>query len=179
MAKDYANRASQKRHVRPPIPGWILFLTGLTLGVFIAFLVYLAKFTPIDKDLVVGPVPMPSAVKLQAANNTEIEWHFYEIFPNLQVPVVEEFIGEDEKILANPARYVLQAGSFRNAEQAEHLRAELILLGLEVITREFEVNSERWHRVIVGPLDSDLELTRTQDVLAEAEIESIPLRIKP
>ena len=78
-----------------------------------------------------------------------------------------------------PAVFLLQAGSFRNSEDADRLRAELLLMGLTVFSREIEVNGETWHRVLVGPLETELELNRAQDKLAQAEIESIPLRVKP
>jgi cell division protein FtsN len=93
--------------------------------------------------------------------------------------VVEEYISENEKIkLEDDAVYILQVGSFRNAEDADGLRAQMILLGLDAYTRPGEVKGEFWHRVLVGPLVSDIKLTRAQDKLAEAGIEAIPLKLE-
>jgi len=72
----------------------------------------------------------------------------------------------------------LQAGSFRSKDDADRLRGELILQGLEAFTKEVEQTSGIWHRVMVGPFDSKLQLNRTRTKLAAADIETIQLRVK-
>ena len=72
---------------------------------------------------------------------------------------------------------MLQAGSFRKQEDADHLRAELILMGLTVFIKEVNRDNIKWHRVMVGPVQSKLELDRTRARLAEENIETISIRI--
>ena len=48
--------------------------------------------------------------------------------------------------------YLLQVGSFRALEQAQTLRAELALLGLEAVIKAAQTpEGETWRRVQVGP----------------------------
>jgi len=180
MAQDFAKPMRSEQPSQGGKPGWIIFTTGFVLGLFVAFLVYLWIEIPADPE---APVmkPAPSSTKTtQKKPVEEMQWDFYEIFPKSEVPVVEEFVEEGRKVkVEGPVAYLLQAGSFRNPEDADRLRAELILMGLEVFSKKIEVNGEDWHRVLVGPLSSELELNRAQDTLAQAEIESIPLRVTP
>ena len=92
---------------------------------------------------------------------------------------MEEFNESGEKVPAEDNyAYLLQAGSFKSPDDANRLRAELILTGMQAFTKEVEHQNGTWHRVMVGPFDSKLELTRAKNSLAEANIESIQLRIK-
>ena len=56
------------------------------------------------------------------------------------------------------------------------MRAELILLGLDVFIKVIEKDGQTWHRVLVGPINGTRELTRSRNVLAEASIEALTLR---
>lgn len=174
---DYAKRANQPLSVKSAIPGWVWFFTGLVTGLFVAFLIYLGEYLPEVDEVVVVEKPKARIIR-PGELAKELKLDFYEIFPNSEVPVVEEYISEDEKIrLEDDAVYILQVGSFRNAEDADGLRAQMILLGLDAYTRPGEVKGEFWHRVLVGPFDSDIKLNRAQDKLAEARIEAIPLKL--
>ncbi len=164
---------------RSDLPGrrnWVWFFTGLVSGLFLAFLVYLGLIVPPDK--LAGDLnQLPRAKPDQAVE--EMRFDFYDLFPKSEVPIVEEYNAEGRRVeSANPVTYLLQAGSFQNPDDANQLRAELILLGLTVFTREIKVDGNAWHRVMVGPLETELALNRAQDTLAEAEIESIPLKVQ-
>ncbi len=108
-----------------------------------------------------------------------MQWDFYEIFPKSSVPVVEEYGRDGEKVAipAAPQTFVLQAGSFRSPADADNLRAELILLGMEVFIKTVDMDGQTWHRVLVGPIDTTLELNRNRNALAEASIEALTLRV--
>jgi cell division protein FtsN len=106
-----------------------------------------------------------------------MQWDFYEIFPRSEVPVVEEYDDAGNRLQTDQYRWILQAGSFQEPDDADELRASLLLLGLDASTTEVEVTGETWHRVIVGPFDTELERNRAQDRLAQAEISALPLRI--
>ena len=149
-------------------------MTGFTFGAFLTFLAMLWYFIPAGIEpgqALVKPVPEPN----QAVE--EMQWDFYEIFPKSVVPVVEEYNEAGEKVVLDNHAWVLQAGSFQNADDADQLRAELILMGLDAVTMEIEVKGVDWHRVIVGPFDEELERNRAQDTLAQSQIESIALKI--
>ncbi|GAB1265753.1 hypothetical protein NBRC116493_01770 [Aurantivibrio infirmus] len=70
--------------------------------------------------------------------------------------------------------YVLQVGSFKNSEDADRLRAKLILLNLEVKTETVKVrNAEIWHRVLVGPFNSRNTMEKARTTLASQDITSL------
>lgn len=48
-------------------------------------------------------------------------------------------------------QFFLQAGSFRRKDDAESVRAQIILLGQQVRVESGTVRDETWHRVLVGP----------------------------
>lgn len=172
---DYAKRVAQKRQpMKSQIPTWVWFFTGLVSGLFLAFLIYLAKFAP-------ESLPAQLAREEPTANITPADvikkkppFQFYEIFPKNEVLIVEESEGPKSR---QSTRYVLQTGSFSTVEDADRMRANLILLGLEVSIKKIMVRGELRYRVLVGPLQSDRELNQIKGKLSEAEIESIALRL--
>ncbi len=158
----------------PRIPGFVWFLAGLALGGFGSFLYRVATEVPPDPE-VEAIVQTPSK---QSADDEPMEWDFYDIFPRSEVPIVEEYNPDGSKTeLERESAFLLQAGSFQNPDDADALRAELILLGMEVFVREVDNDGVAWHRVMVGPMDTERELNRQRRALAEANIESIVLRI--
>lgn len=175
MIQDFAKRHTTMRSTTTTVPGWVWFLTGLVTGVFVSFLAYLWKYVPIDPQTSeISALPEAEPDKVEE----EMSFFFYTLFPKSEVPVLEEYgnrgVTADSGV---PFSYVLQVGSFRTAGDADRLRAQLLLLGMEVSVTEVKVENNRWHRVMVGPFSSNLDLNRTQDRLAEMELESIPLKV--
>ena len=152
------------------------FLMGLAIGVFVSFLFYLWQFVPEDQAVAADK---PTSDVIADKQVLEIDYDFYGMFPNAEVPIVEEYDQSGNKVIAEPNyAYLLQAGSFKAREDADRLRAKLILQGYEAVIKQVEQASGTWHRVIVGPYGSELELTRARNGLAEANIETIKLRVK-
>ena len=78
------------------------------------------------------------------------EWEFMTTLtdPNYEVPVeMPEPIEQSDK------EYVLQCGSFRKMDQADAMRARIILQGIEANIKESNGNNGRWYRVVMGPYD--------------------------
>ncbi|MEQ9023321.1 MAG: SPOR domain-containing protein [Pseudomonadales bacterium] len=89
---------------------------------------------------------------------------------------IEVMVPDDELILDSPNLiYLLQAGSFRNAKDADSLRAQLILLNLNAEVSKFNHNGEVWHRVIVGPFENHSAMSSARTSLLENGIESLLL----
>ena len=75
------------------------------------------------------------------------------------------------------ARYLLQAGSFRRQDDADALRANLALLGIEARIQEVELpGGETWHRVRIGPFNNLGEVNQVRQRMAGQQIDSILLR---
>lgn len=107
----------------------------------------------------------------------------------LALPSVEE---EDETVAqqtvpetaaAEPSprpsgtRYLLQAGSFRQAADADALRANLALIGIEARIQIVELpGGETWHRVRIGPFDDLSAVNQARARMAANQIDAIMLR---
>lgn len=178
MTQDFAHRAKAPHPSNGGLPGWVWFLTGLATGVFCAFLFYLWHDVPQDPN-VQAIIATPDS-KSANTKTEDMKWDFYDIFPKSSVPVVEEYgpDGDKEKV-EGPYTYLLQAGSFREAKQADEMRAQLILLGLDVFTKPATRDGVQWYRVMVGPIKSKLEMERQRRKLAENNIASIAMRVSP
>lgn len=176
MAQDHATRKSAGGNgsSRGPIPGFVWFVAGLAVGGFGSFLYRVATEVPADPE-VEALVERSSDT---APDETPMKWEFYDIFPRSEVPIVEEYAPDGSRTqIQQDSAFLLQAGSFRNPEDADALRAELILQGMNVFIRQVDNDGVAWHRVMVGPLDTEIELNRQRRALAEANIPSIVLRI--
>jgi len=79
-----------------------------------------------------------------------------------------------------PVEYLLQAGSFSNHDDAERLRASVLLLGLEAHTTAVVLaDGAQRHRVIVGPFADDRDMRRAMGKLREQNIDPLLLARKP
>lgn len=73
--------------------------------------------------------------------------------------------------------YVLQAGSFKNASDADSVRARLLLLNLQAsIEKVTTNNNETWHRVLIGPFNDKAESSKARAALTRNGIDSIQLK---
>lgn len=72
--------------------------------------------------------------------------------------------------------YYLQAGAFRSNNDAESIKAQILLMGLPVQVQQAQVNGSTIHRVRVGPFKGIDEMNRSRVRLSEAKIESSVVR---
>lgn len=79
---------------------------------------------------------------------------------------------------ADGGRYILQAGSSRNAADAERLRASLALQGMVAQVQPVNINGETWHRIRVGPFASRTEADTAQRQLHSAKINTMLLELR-
>ncbi len=196
-----AKRSRRQRGAAKGLPGWAMLTIGLIIGLFVAFLVYLDDLEQPANTTARAPAPgeqsKPADVTEEdAADEEGPRFEFYSILPELEV-VVPDFgqggsAGDDQNLPAPDAdaqpadsatdetgqRYFLQAGSFRKAEQADRLKAEIALLGLDVAIQDVQVNGERWHRVRVGPFSQREALQSAQQRLRANEIDYLMMREK-
>ncbi len=159
------------------VPGWGMLLIGLVIGLFVAFLVYLDR-------LDVAPPGEGSSEAQAAGPSVKPRFEFYSILPELEV-VIPDILdsGGRETPAASSATpgeeapvYFLQAGSFKRNEEADRMKANLALLGLQVVVQSVTVNDTRWHRVRVGPLTSQQALREARGRLRENDIDFMVLK---
>ena len=187
MANRKRRRSSRTR--KQQYPGWMWMLFGLSIGLSVAFAVYV-------KDR--GPAPRPAApdpASLQSAldDNGEREpppqqqekpagrFTFYDVLPNFEVTVPDETpnVAADiePQAVVEPGLYILQAGSFSTHTDADRRRAELALHGIESHVQRVKVNEKNYYRVNIGPTDDLGELNMMRSRLRAAQIDVLRIRL--
>ena len=73
-------------------------------------------------------------------------------------------------------QFFLQAGSFRKREDADKVRAQILLLGQNVQVESGKVREENWFRVLVGPYASREQLAAAQKQLAASGFSNLLLQ---
>lgn len=184
--------AKSRSGKKSPLPGWIWLTTGLLIGLFVAFLVYLKdnfQTAPTTASSTSSKASDARAVrKGKAADElppppTRTRFDFYTILPEMEVAVPDEDIDAQSKSPATATKktgtYILQAGAFRKSEQAERMKASLALIGIEASVQTVTVdNKQTWHRVRIGPYRDLQQLNQVRNRLRENKINAILLRIK-
>lgn len=77
---------------------------------------------------------------------------------------------------ASSAIYYLQAGAFRSENDAEAVKARILLLGLSAQVQKAQVNGATINRVRVGPFKGLDEMNRSRARLGEEKIDSSVIR---
>jgi len=77
---------------------------------------------------------------------------------------------------ASSGKYFLQAGAFQGAEDADAVKARILLLGLPVAVQRAEVNGKQINRVRVGPFARLDDMNRARGRLGENKIETAVVR---
>ena len=197
MSRDYKHRVhrhKKRKHVSP----WLGVITGLLIGLFVAFLVYIKMQSNGQPQQVFVKETLPAQSAGEDVRDVrkddkatippppEPRYDFYTLLPEMEIVVPEQEIrGKPEqgvRQVEQPGIYYLQVGSFKNGEQADRLRAELAIKGLETEVQKVTIDNnnttETWHRVRVGPF-SDLEpLNQARRKLNAGGIESRLIKIK-
>lgn len=189
MAQDYAKkgRGGAKRHApEPRIPAWVWLFTGAVLGAFVMFLMRLSEVSPGQASPPEPEVAGERSGKQDGGNEKDEKqtprFDFYDLLKETKVEV-PEFSRDQKKQAATteePLEFILQVASFKSDNDAEQLRAELILLNLEARTERAKIrNGETWHRVLVGPFTSRSKLAKARSTLISNRHEALVLKRKP
>jgi len=131
MSRDYKTRATRKR--KKSLPGYVWLLSGLAIGLFIAFIVYLDKQPDSEKDFGSAVQEELEKLKLQSKKQdttkaktnkkTEIKkekkeqkFNFYKILPELEV-----FIPENETRPPESSTVTKQKQTTKNTNTSKKL----------------------------------------------------------
>ena len=190
MPADYKGRGNGRE--KRPLPGFVWLLAGLSIGLFVALLVYLDKQpnvsanfgAAVQKELEkLKPRPSETTSDKKTDNTSEPKFNFYTILPELEVLIPESETQPPKNrprntIAETDKQYVLQVGSFNNKSDAEKLKASLALLGFEAHIQSVTVNGTAWHRVRTGPYSQSNEMYDNIDMLLQNNIKAIPMVLK-
>jgi cell division protein FtsN len=168
-------------------------LIGLVLGLCVALAVawYINRM-PNPFASRVAPPPRsetPRALPPQATRADEprakaeekARFDFYKILPGAEEPRTEKQ-ARDPAPASTPSgkeAFMLQAGAFQSAADADNLKARLALLGFEASIETSRSNDKgTWHRVRVGPYTSVEELNRTRDTLNQNGVPTTLVKLR-
>lgn len=85
----------------------------------------------------------------------------------------------DPKAAADNSRYLLQAGSFERAADADDLKARIAMSGEAARVETAEVNGKTMHRVRLGPYADITAANAAKANLAGQGIKSVSIKIEP
>ena len=183
MTKDFANKgrkpskakksasANPRSKAKPSSPPWHWFLAGLLCGVFLCTLTWLASQQP---D-VAESISTEQADSSPEESTPRPRFDFYTLLPEQTIDVDPTTIATARNQPAQD-QFLLQAGSFRQAADADRRRAELLLLGLEAHVEEAQGDTGLWHRVYIGPFASRSRLAKARSLTAQQGIDTLLLR---
>ena len=167
-----ASRAKPK--AGPRLPVWLIAICVVVVGLFIAFLFTLE---PGRETVKRGSVtPQPVSPPAEPPKRQSPSYDFYTLLPESEVVVPKPRPATPPPAPAptKPAeqatsatQYYLQAGSFRQRAEADRVRAQIILMGLDARLEDAKLaNGEVWHRVQVGPFADQTRLTQAEQTLS-------------
>jgi cell division protein FtsN len=178
------------------VPGWVWMMFGLGLGLVVAIGAYLrapvdTRTSPSSAVAAVQPATARAApraaspaeqARAQRAPGAENRFEFYEILPQFEVVVPNDDVPAAtaparQPPAAAPGSFLLQAGSFSAAADADRLQASLALLGFESHVQRVTIEDDVFNRVRIGPIN-DLEAAqRTQRRLRDAGIDTLLMKV--
>jgi cell division protein FtsN len=187
MARDYRSKR------KPPgrFSGWMGVACGLAIGLGIAAIVYFKDHRPETPTVAAAKVgkrklrntesPDTDAGESGAAEEPAQSYDFYDRLPKFEVvvPEKEKDVKPDVRAVPETRRgtYVLQAGSYKNFADADRIRAQLALQGVESKVQKVSVDNDTWHRIRIGPISKLDELNRLRTILRKADVDVLVIRV--
>lgn len=199
MARDYKNAARHRSGKARKAPPWLSFATGLGIGLFVAFVVFLTRShpaRPVTPARVATAKPSPPPTPQVAPDLPEPEaeqtaikpaphkprFDFYTILPEMEVKVPDAQLGDvgnGKAPALTPGVYVLQVGSFQRFEEADKAKATLALHGIVADIQKVVINNgDTWYRVRIGPFKDLNEVQTMRAKLTASGMDFMLLRIK-
>lgn len=180
-----SNKKRENTSTRGSGSTFIGFLIGLITGLFIALILawYINKLPNPFRERAAAPakvtppmypgkeppkVAAPAPEKPRPATADTVE------------KSTKDKTAEEKKSTAPPREtFFLQAGSFQNSAEADSLKGQLALLGLEAVVQSRNVADKGvWHRVRVGPYDNMEEINRVRGILQQNNIDSALVKVR-
>ena len=173
-------------------PGWVWLVVGVLLGAALsAGLLLKDRFTlgasgPRPDPNAAAPKPSEEPVAQRPSQPAKPKYDFYTLLPEREVAIPDQELAAKARSEApatpdaTPApateRYQLQAGAFREARDAEALKARLALMGLSARVQSDRINDAVFHRVRLGPYTSARDLEAAKRQLADNGINAVAIR---
>ena len=181
-----AKRNQRKQVDKRPLPLAAMIISFM-VGGFVVFLIHIKDSASPDKTV---ERPATKAVE-KSSRVIEPTFEFFTLLPEMETVVDEPRQTKKKSIVSSPpqktanlkpldkASYLIQAGSFKSAKDADGRRAKLALLGVESKVQTVKIdNKATWHRVQIGPIVGRDKVEMLQKQLKKNKIEYLLLRAK-
>ncbi len=146
---------------------------GLSLGLCAAVAVHLYHRAQAPADAT-ATADAAREAPAAAAEGDEIHYDFFDLLPGfkLEIPPPD---GDADDIPAARAgsRFILQAGAFKEREQAQRQRQQLVGMGYRAGVHKFRAAGADWHRVWIGPYPELARANEARLALKEKGIETL------
>ncbi|MDM7861320.1 SPOR domain-containing protein [Alteromonas sp. ASW11-36] len=166
--RDYVKRGratKQTKKVEKPAFPWVNVTVALLIIVGFIFLLWKIKDNAPDPEVAEDlPEVVATEPEKELPELPEEEWEFIRTLPGYEVEI------EQTEEVQSTRRYIMQCGSFRSEEQAEEMRAQIAMTGLESVVRPSEGSNGRWYRVMLGPYDSKRAAERNRHTIRDVGI---------
>ncbi len=171
----------RSRARREGFSGWTGLLFGLAAGLSVGLALYFFDpRAPAEPDAKAATAAEPASARESAEDEPPERYDFYQMLPNFEVVVPEKETVVTRDAAPPPEKkgaYVLQAGSYKRFEDADRVRAQLALQGIQSKVQRVAIDNDTWHRVRIGPISDPAELDRVRERLKEAEVDFLIVRV--
>jgi cell division protein FtsN len=177
MPQDYKRSSSRSSKKQPDKSKSSLptFIFGMVFGAL------LMNFAPaLINTAPTATTAVQEVTESVKAEASELKFDFYTLLKNTEIIVPNNQSSDSQDLEPEENySYLLQAGSFRVAGDAEALRVKLLLLNLTASVETVGLKSgDKWHRVLVGPYTDTSSMAFARAKLAENAIDSLLLKRK-
>ena len=173
------------------LPAWAWMLIGLLVGAGVAWAAHLYVTRSAKQQK-----PAPAAASQPPSGRTPAKkpepkplpppaakprFDFYTILPEMEtvLPDKEPRAAKAKPSVETDARYILQAGSFANFEDADRLKARLALAGLEARIEKISIEGKGdYFRVRLGPYPKLDQLEAQNKKLADLGVRALRIKVK-
>ncbi|MGH8398875.1 MAG: SPOR domain-containing protein, partial [Gammaproteobacteria bacterium] len=170
------------------LPGWGWFVIGIIVTVVIikgapqVWKKVEHRINPAATETAKAAAKSHTKASAASTAPTEPHFDFYKMLPSFQVVIPsqdkEVRSGDVPGPVNQPGTYFLQVGSFQNYAEADRLKANLALLGVESSIQQVKVNNgSTWNRVRIGPINNLSQLNAMRAKLAQNHIEPLVIKI--
>lgn len=182
MSKDYKPRSTPRSRGGNPMLTGILIGIIIGLGAAIAVAWYVPSLTRGFRQPEPPPAVKPEPAKPASeappqTENRKPRFDFYNILPGTEEPATDQDV--KQPTAGGKEQFFLQAGAFQNQSDADNLKAQLALMGVEATVQSAELPEKGiWHRVRIGPFASVEEMSKVRATLAQNGIQATLVKVK-
>lgn len=167
-----ATKNARKDSSSTKTPTWSFWVIGILCAIVAALSAHIFLNQP---HRITGSGHSSSVSQKDTSTlSSRLKFDFYDILKQQRVEV--SATTQESVPAADAITYFLQVGSFRSQNDAESLRAELILQNLDATIERADAADTIWYRVIVGPFDSRPRLAKARSLLASNNISPLLLK---